>query len=194
MNEENGIHRSSFIVSTLLHYFVVIECSRQNGRVESSWWNARSPGGLHLERADVDRAVDNSDKTDAALVEFGRVGVIAGVDGGAAGQQFHGKRWPAVVRKSAEQRSDVEDVGQHVATAGTGVRNKIMAQAVNYAVKVRAKLGPVPVKRFLLNTVFRIWKEPPNSSIPPPCRIAAPDGSVAMLEAIVENSTLSVPA
>ena len=102
-------------------------------------------GGLGLEGADVDDAVD--DAGEAALVggdAGGNEGVVARVDGRAAGQQGHGLRRPAVIAQRCQQRVErlgdgAGQVGADPAGAAVGRADQVVALRSEDARDVRAR-------------------------------------------------------
>jgi hypothetical protein len=62
---------------------------------------SRRRAGLGLEGADVDGAAHDAGEAGAALVPLRGAGVVAGVEGGAAGQERDGLRRAAVVPQLA---------------------------------------------------------------------------------------------
>ena len=111
----------------------------QGGAVEAV--REQHPGALILEGADVDRAGDDAGQ--AALVGRGRGGVVAGVEGRAAGQEGVGEGRAAVVLQGAEQGVDVQEVGAGEAAAAAGVADQVMAQRAEVAGQVGAGGGRV---------------------------------------------------
>jgi hypothetical protein len=112
---------------------------------------------LDLEGADVDATADDAGQ--AALVELGGVGVVAGVEGRAAGQQRVGPGRAAVVLQRAEQGVDVEQVG--------GVEAAAAGNSGSYGV---AYGGGISNWNGTLTAmmVFRALIVPPFLSMPPP--------------------------
>src|SRR5262249_45281779 len=103
-----------------------------------SWQRHRC---LYLEGADVDGAIDNAKI--AALVGGRGVGIVAGVDGRAAGQQGHGRGGSAVVLQGAEQRVDVEQVAAGEAAAPGATADEVAALVGQRPSEVGAGRGAV---------------------------------------------------
>ncbi len=84
----------------------------------------------------------------AALVGGGGAGVIAGIDGGAAGKQGVRLCWTAVVLQRAEQRVAAADLGAiaREALLQRGLGHRLIEQAADVMIGMREEPG----KHFLM--------------------------------------------
>src|SRR5262249_12104421 len=96
---------------------------------------------LGLEGADVDGAPHDAREAVASLVEIGRAGVVASIDGRAAGEQGHRQGGPAVVLERAGVgvngiRGGANEVGAGVAAAAIAIADQVVTLAVHGALHV----------------------------------------------------------
>ena len=104
---------------------------------------------LHLERPDVDPAVNDAGEAGAALVPRRRVGGVAGADGRAAGEQGHRLGRPAVVLQRAElgvdrRGSRADQVGGASAATAGAVADQVVALTVQVSIDIGPGRGAIP--------------------------------------------------
>ena len=147
--------------------------------------------GLTLNGTDVDGTAQDPREARAALVVGRGAGVVASVEGGAAGEEAHRLRRAAVVLERAEPRIDVEQVGGREAAAAGRVADQVMAERGDVTgeigIIVRAVVGNDRIVQLELASVV-VNRDSTAISGPLITRVAVPtDGPIAGDGAVVDE-------